>query len=61
MRNPIKEIVDYLRADNAMDELERAIKAEERQLAEYRRLRRRLPLLISELESTVNELKKLLR
>ncbi|OKY84369.1 MAG: hypothetical protein BHV69_10130 [Bacteroidales bacterium 52_46] len=61
MRNPIKEIVDYLRADNAMDELERAIKAEERQLAEYRRLRRRLPRLISELESTVNELKKLLR
>lgn len=61
MRNPIKEIVDYLRADNAMDELERAIKAEERQLVEYRRLRRRLPRLISELESTVNELKKLLR
>lgn len=61
MRNPIKEIVDYLRADNAMDELERAIKAEERQLAEYRCLRRRLPRLISELESTVNELKKLLR
>ncbi len=55
----ISDILEYLRQPVTEEEIMRPYLEEQRQLQEYRRLRKRLPKLIRRLEEAARELRKL--
>lgn len=59
MRNPIVDIIRYLRNLDPADDLKLAFIEEQKDLKRYRRMQKRLPHLIRELESIVSKLREL--